>query len=107
MIALINMEFHQGISLLIPIFKNKNIDFGPGVNSCNICLQQKSQDNSSPFLFVLKTLCQKHHFVGCLHSDLYSMRVVKGFYRGDRRVTFSYKSRPFLLPQSSRAELQM
>lgn len=52
-------------------------------------------------------LCQNHHFVGCIDPDLYSMRVVKGFYRGDSRVTFSYKSWPFLLPQSSKAELQI
>lgn len=39
MTALINLEFHQDINLLIPIFKDKNIDFGPAINSCNICPQ--------------------------------------------------------------------
>ena len=39
MTALTNLEFHQDINGLIPIFKEKNIDLGSARNSCNICLQ--------------------------------------------------------------------
>lgn len=43
MAALMNLEFHQDMNLLIPIFKDKNIDFGSAINSCNICPQEKAK----------------------------------------------------------------